>query len=41
MAETLGYDDQGNRRVRIMIGNTQLTVVVDETGDAVITLWVR
>ena len=41
VAETLGYDDRGNRRARVMIENTEVTVVVDETEDAVITLWVR
>ena len=38
---TLGYDDRENRRVRITIEDTDMTVVVDERRDMVITLWVR
>ncbi len=40
-AETLGYDDRGNRRVRIMLGDTELIAVVDEVRDTMISLWVR
>jgi hypothetical protein len=39
-AETIGYDDRGNGRVRLAVGGTRLTVVMDESAGVVITLWV-
>ena len=41
MAETVGYDEQGNRRVRVTIATTELTVVVDDSAGTVITVWVE
>ncbi len=38
---TLGYDERGNRRVRILLGTTEVVVVVDDTAGLVVTLWVR
>lgn len=38
-AETIGYDDRGNRKARVMIGDTALTVVVDEAAQVVVTIW--
>jgi hypothetical protein len=40
-SEHIGYDERGNRRVRAVVGNTTLTIVVDERGGVVITLWVE
>ena len=40
-AETVGYDDRGNRRARVALGETRLTVVIDEAQGIVITLWVE
>jgi len=40
-AETVGYDDRGNRRARVNLGTTALTVVIDEAQAAVVTLWVE
>jgi hypothetical protein len=38
---TLGYDERGNRRVRILVGTIELLVVVDDAAGLVVTLWVR
>ncbi|MGH2656076.1 MAG: hypothetical protein ACRDIZ_05170 [Actinomycetota bacterium] len=40
-ADTIGYDDRGNRKVRAVIGGTRVTVVVDEAADVVVTIWVE
>lgn len=40
-AETVRYDDVGNRRARIRVGITSLTVVIDDESATVITLWVE
>lgn len=40
-AKTVRYDERGNRRARIEIGTTSLTVVLDERDQTVITLWVE
>lgn len=38
-AETIGYDDRGNRKARVMIGDTALTVVIHEAAEVVVTIW--
>ncbi|MGH2664126.1 MAG: hypothetical protein ACRDH8_15270 [Actinomycetota bacterium] len=40
-SETIGYDDRGNRRARLVLGGTGLTVVIDEAQGIVITVWVE
>jgi len=40
-AETVGYDEQGNRRARLAIEATGLIVVIDKDRDTVITMWVE
>jgi hypothetical protein len=40
-AVTVGYDERGNRRARLTVGTTSLTVVVDEARGMIITLWVE
>jgi hypothetical protein len=40
-SETVGYDEQGNRRSSVMVGTTRVTVVVDEAEGVIVTLWVR
>lgn len=40
-AETLGYDDRGNLRARVVVGDAGITVVIDEAEGFVVTLWVR
>ena len=38
---TLGYDDRGHRRERIVIGATEIVVVIDDEAGIMITLWAR
>lgn len=38
-AETIGYDDRGNRKARVPMGDVRLTVVVDEAASVVVTIW--
>ncbi len=38
-AEEEGYDERGNRRLRVRIGAAVLTVVLDERRQIVITVW--
>jgi hypothetical protein len=40
-SETVGYDERGNRRARMQVGATNLTVVIDEEEAVVITVWVE
>lgn len=40
-AETVGYDDRGNRRARLALGRATVMVVVDESEGVVITVWVE
>jgi hypothetical protein len=40
-AETLRYDERGNRRAGIQVGTTNLMIVIDESSQTVITLWVE
>jgi hypothetical protein len=40
-SETVGYDERGNRRARMAVGATSLTVVIDEEEAVVITVWVE
>jgi hypothetical protein len=40
-SKTIGYDDRGNRRARLALGETELVVVLDEAAGVVITLWVE
>jgi hypothetical protein len=37
----VGYDDRGNRRVRVALGTIGLMVVIDEAQGVVITMWVE
>ncbi len=39
-ASTIGYDDRGNRKARVVVDGVTLTVVVDEERDVVVTMWV-
>jgi hypothetical protein len=36
-----GYDQRWNRRVRVSIGETQLTLVINESSETVITMWME
>jgi hypothetical protein len=40
-SETIGYDDAGNRRARLVVRGTTLTVVIDESEGVLITMWVE
>lgn len=40
-SETIGYDDRGNRRALVVLGETRLTLVIDEAQALVITVWVE
>jgi hypothetical protein len=39
--ETVGYDEQGNRRSNVTVAATRLIVVVDDAEGVIVTLWVR
>jgi hypothetical protein len=40
-AQTLGYDDRGNRRARLRFGGITVIVVTDEKAGFLITVWVE
>lgn len=39
--KTMGYEDRGNQKVQLVIGEARSTVVVDEAADVVVTVWVE
>lgn len=39
--ETIGYDEDGNRRVRVSVEGIRLMVVVDDEQGAVVTVWME
>lgn len=36
---TVGYDERGNRRIRVTVGATRLILVIDESQGSIITMW--